>query len=84
VTLRWRPQYFVVLVVLVPVGIEKRYSVVIRAIMTNDFMTGHAALPGKDFKDLPGLAEEMAKRFPELEAVFYDVTNKPPATVEWL
>ncbi|MDF3071291.1 MAG: hypothetical protein K0R38_6892 [Polyangiaceae bacterium] len=72
------------LVVLVPVGIEKRFSVVIRAIMTNDFMTGHAALPTKDFADLPGLAEEMAKRFPELEAVFYDVTNKPPATVEWL
>lgn len=72
------------LVVLVPVGITKRFSVVIRAIMTNDFMTGHAALPNQDFADLPGLAEEMAKRFPELEAVFYDVTNKPPATVEWL
>jgi GMP synthase (glutamine-hydrolysing) len=72
------------LVVLVPVGIEKRFSVVIRAIMTNDFMTGHAALPTKDFADLPGLAAEMASRFPALEAVFYDVTNKPPATVEWL
>ncbi len=72
------------LVVLVPIGNDKRFSVVIRAIMTNDFMTGHAAIPGKDFKDLPGLAAEMAAKFPELAAVFYDVTNKPPATVEWL
>lgn len=72
------------LVVLVPIGIQKRFSVVIRAIMTNDFMTGHAAVPGKDFADLPGLAEEMLQKFPELEVVFYDITSKPPATVEWL
>ena len=27
---------------------------------------------------------KMLKKFPELEVVFYDITNKPPATVEWL
>jgi GMP synthase (glutamine-hydrolysing) len=72
------------LVVLVPIGNAKRFSIVIRAIVTNDFMTGHAAMPGKEFLDLPQLAADIARAFPELEGVFYDITGKPPATVEWL
>jgi hypothetical protein len=73
------------LVVLVPIGgSSKRYSIVIRAIVTNDFMTGHAAMPGKEFLGLPELAAGIAQKFPELEGVFYDITSKPPATVEWL
>jgi GMP synthase (glutamine-hydrolysing) len=72
------------LVVLVPIGSGKRFSVVIRAIVTNDFMTGHAAVPGKEFLGLPELAADMARAFPELEGIFYDITGKPPATVEWL
>jgi GMP synthase (glutamine-hydrolysing) len=73
------------LVVLVPIGgASKRYSIVIRAIVTNDFMTGHAAVPGKEFFSLPELASQIAAKFPELEGVFYDITSKPPATVEWL
>lgn len=72
------------LVVLVPVGTTKRFSVVIRAIVTNDFMTGHAAVPGNEFLGLPELAADLARAFPQLEGVFYDITGKPPATVEWL
>jgi GMP synthase (glutamine-hydrolysing) len=73
------------LVVLVPIGdSSKRYSIVIRAIVTNDFMTGHAAVPGKEFLGLPELAAGIAQEFPELAGVFYDITSKPPATVEWL
>ncbi|MGN1095437.1 MAG: glutamine-hydrolyzing GMP synthase [Eubacteriales bacterium] len=67
-------------------GEKGKYSVAIRAVVTSDFMTARPAMPGKDFS-LSSLATASEKIMSELgdkiSAVFYDVTGKPPATVEW-
>ena len=74
--------------VLVPVSTDgKRYSIAIRAVVTSDFMTAQSAVPGVDFPD--GALERAAKRIREstvadkIDLIMYDVTGKPPATVEW-
>ena len=74
--------------VLVPVSTDgKRYSIAIRAVVTSDFMTAQSAEPGIDFPD--GALERAAKRIREsavadkIDLIMYDVTGKPPATVEW-
>lgn len=71
--------------VLLPVGINGRYSVAIRAIITSDFMTGRPAGIGKDVaKELfAELVAEIENGFPEIDLILYDITSKPPATVEW-
>jgi GMP synthase (glutamine-hydrolysing) len=71
--------------VLLPVGIEKRYSVAIRTFITNDFMTGRPAFIGKDeSRDvIRELTKKIESSFSEIEFVLYDVTGKPPATCEW-
>ncbi len=74
-----------VFAVLLPVGIGKRYSVAIRTIITNDFMTGRPAAIGKDIprETIAALVAEIERDFPQIDLVLYDVTSKPPATVEW-
>lgn len=74
-----------VFAVLLPVGINRRYSVAIRTIITSDFMTGRPASIGKDIsKDvISELVSEIESSFPEIDLIFYDITSKPPATVEW-
>lgn len=71
--------------VLLPIGIEKKYSVAIRTFVTNDFMTGRPAFIGKD--ESPDIIRELVKKidtsFSEIDFVLYDVTSKPPATCEW-
>lgn len=72
--------------VLLPIGSGgKRYSAAIRAFVTNDFMTGRPAIIGKDIEKevLEKLAQDITNSFPEIDLVMYDVTSKPPATVEW-
>lgn len=71
--------------VLLPVGSGKRYSVAIRTIITSDFMTGRPAGIGRDVvkEVFSELVEEIESGFPEIDLILYDVTSKPPATVEW-
>lgn len=71
--------------VLLPIGSGKHYSVAIRTIITSDFMTGRPAGIGKDLAKeiLSELVGEIEKGFPEIDLILYDVTSKPPATVEW-
>ena len=74
--------------VLVPISTDgKRYSIAIRAVVTSDFMTAQSAIPGVDFpKDalLNILSRIEADPVAEkIDMIFYDVTGKPPATVEW-
>jgi GMP synthase (glutamine-hydrolysing) len=80
-----RPPISQVLAVLLPVGIEKKYSVAIRTFITNDFMTGRPAVIGRDIdlELITSLVDEIVAQFYEIEFVLYDVTSKPPATVEW-
>lgn len=74
--------------VLVPISTDgKRYSIAIRAIVTSDFMTAQSAIPGVDFpKDALSNILSRIEADPvaeKIDMIFYDVTGKPPATVEW-
>lgn len=68
-------------VVLLPVGTEPhRESIVLRPIQSVDGMTADAVLMGR------GLLQRLTAQLlniPELCAVFYDLTHKPPGTIEW-
>ena len=64
----------------------KRYAIAIRAVVTSDFMTARSAIPGADFpmEALDRTVDEIkAACGKDVSMIFYDVTGKPPATVEW-
>jgi GMP synthase (glutamine-hydrolysing) len=82
------------LTVLLPVSAQtQRHSVVIRAVLTSDYMTARpaplAVQPSESISglsiSLPFLRRVAASLIAAggLEWVFYDMTGKPPATVEW-
>ena len=79
-------QYFAVLTDTRSVGVTDgsrtyNYTVAIRAIRTSDYMTaGFAPLP---INLLGRISERITSEVPVVSRVVYDVTNKPPATVEW-
>lgn len=80
-----KPPVSQVFAVLLPVGVKKKYSIAIRSFITNDYMTGRPAIIGKDVTagTMKVLVKEIEDQFVEIEFVMYDVTSKPPATVEW-
>lgn len=74
--------------VLFPMSVDdgKKYSCAIRAVCTSDFMTARSAKPGKDFsvEALQNTVKEITEAVGDkISMIFYDVTGKPPATVEW-
>ncbi len=80
-----KPPMSQVLAVLVPIGVNKKHSVAIRTFITNDYMTGRPAFIGQDVtaEVIESLVDEIESKFPEIDLILYDVTSKPPATVEW-
>ncbi len=80
-----KPPISQVFAVLVPVGTDKKLSVAIRSFITNDFMTGRPALIGSeiDREEMQQLVRRIEQSFEQIDLVMYDVTGKPPATVEW-
>ena len=79
-----RPPISQVFAVLFPFGAGGRSAAAIRAVITNDYMTGRPAWPGQDLG--AGVLEDLADQImagAEVSLVAYDVTGKPPATVEW-
>ncbi len=72
--------------VLLPIGAGDKYSLAIRAVVTSDFMTARPAVPGKDFpkeafgRIVKAIEKDLAGR---IDLILYDLTGKPPATVEW-
>jgi len=79
-------QYFAVLTDTRTVGIiggarAYGYTIALRAIKTSDFMTAeYVPLP----HDLLGtVSQRITSEVPAVTRVVYDITNKPPATVEW-
>lgn len=73
-----------VAVVLIPITFRPNctHSVVIRTLITNDFMTGIAAAPGSTSMPLNVLEEIVIslQQVSFLSHVFYDLTAKPPGT----
>ena len=79
-------QYFAVLTDTYTVGVKgdsRTYDpvVAIRAVTTDDFMTcNYAALP---HSVLNKISQRITREVPSVSRVVYDITSKPPATVEW-
>ena len=57
------------------------YVICLRAIQTPDFMTAKVLPLPTDF--LIEVATEIATTVKDCNRVVYDITNKPPATIEW-
>ena len=57
------------------------YAIVLRAVLTNDFMTADAAQI--DWKILNTVANRIVNEVKGVNRVLYDCTSKPPATIEF-
>ena len=66
-------------------GIPGNRSIGIRTFITNDFMTGVPAVPGKDIPEvaLETMVMKILSEVPRISRVAYDLTSKPPGTTEW-
>lgn len=67
-------------VVLIPLSIKGGESIVLRPLTSENVMTVSFYRMNRNV--LAEMAEEI-KKIPGVDAVFYDITNKPPATVQW-
>lgn len=66
-------------------GKEGKRSILIRTLITQDFLTGTVALPwGKDmtWSILQEISDAIMAHVPGISKVLYDITWKPPATTE--
>jgi len=79
-------QYFAILTNLRSVGVTNDtrtydYTVGLRAVITTDFMRGNfAKIP---YEVLEKVSSRIAREVSYVNRVVYDVTPKPPATIEW-
>ena len=79
-------QYFAVLTDLRSVGVmgDARtygYTIVLRVVTTDDFMTAEwTRLP---YEVLEKASNRITNEVAGITRVVYDITSKPPATVEW-
>lgn len=66
-------------------GTAGNRSIGIRTFITNDFMTGIPATPGKEmpFTALDEMVSRIEKEVKGVSRVAYDLTSKPPGTTEW-
>jgi GMP synthase (glutamine-hydrolysing) len=67
-------------VVLAPISFADGESIVLRPVNSEDGMTANFAEVAREI--LQRIGERIVK-LPGVDAVFLDVTNKPPATIEW-
>lgn len=79
-------QYFAALLDIRAVGISNEsrtygFTIALRAVKTIDFMTADFIHLPYDF--LSNVSEKITTEVPGISRVVYDITNKPPATVEF-
>ena len=79
-------QYFAVLTNLRSVGVMgdgRSYdqAIALRSVTTSDFMTADwTRIP---YEVLDRVSVRIVNEVPHINRVLYDITSKPPATVEW-
>ena len=79
-------QYFAVLTNIRSVGVmgDERtydYTIALRAVTTSDFMT--ATWSKIPFEILEDVSTKIVNEVKHVNRVVYDITSKPPATIEW-
>ncbi len=79
-------QYFAVLTDTRSVGVmgDNRtydYTLALRCVSTGDFMT--AAFTRIPYEVLERTSHRIVNEVPHINRIVYDITSKPPATVEW-
>ncbi len=79
-------QYFAILTNLRSVGVmgDERtydYTIALRAVTTTDFMTAeYAQIP---WEVLSRISNRIVNEVKKVNRICYDITSKPPATIEW-
>lgn len=79
-------QYFAVLTDIQSVGVKNDqrtydYTLVLRSVSTTDFMTAEwSRIP---FEVLANCSMRITNEVEHINRVVYDITSKPPATIEW-
>ena len=79
-------QYFAVITNMRSVGVmgdgrTYDYTVALRAVTTTDFMTGDwAKIP---YEVLDRVSRRIVNEVKHVNRIVYDITSKPPATIEW-
>ncbi len=68
-------------VVLIPLTLGNGESIVLRPVNSQDGMTANFARIQKDV--LKEIGDRILDRLSSVDAVFLDITDKPPATIEW-
>lgn len=79
-------QYFAILTGMRSTGVKKdsrtyEYTLALRSIITKDFVTADwARIP---YEILDRASQRIVNTVPSISRIVYDITPKPPATIEW-
>ena len=57
------------------------YLIALRAVITDDFMTAKFAKIPYDILEI--ISQRVVNEVAHVNRIVYDITSKPPATIEW-